>query len=141
MDLPAVFSYIEHIDKLKTTFPYDIDGVVVKVNEQEYYPQIGQTTKFPNSAIAFKYQSLSAETIVLDIFPTVGRTGRITYNAKLKNVFLANTIVRAATLHNAQYIEKLDVRLDDYVAVKKAGDIIPKIVAVNFTKRPANTQK
>ena len=141
LNLEEVFAYIEHIQKIKDTLDYEIDGVVIKVNEHHFYPQIGKTTKFPNYAIAFKYPSAPAQTIVLDIFPTVGRTGRITYNAKLKDVFLGNTIVKSATLHNANYVQDLDVRIGDHVFVKKAGDIIPKVVGVNMQKRKTSALK
>lgn len=140
-NLEEVFAYLDEIEKIKTTFNYDIDGIVIKVNEHKFYPQIGQTVKFPSYAIAFKYPSTALETALLDIFATVGRTGKITYNAKLKSIFLANTIVKAATLHNAKYIEDLDIRVGDYVFVKKAGDIIPKVVSVNLSKRQSTLSR
>ena len=136
-----MFAYIDEIQQQKNTFPYEIDGAVIKVNEHNFYSQIGQTARFPSYAIAFKYPSPLVETVLLDIFATVGRTGRITYNAKLRNVFLANTNVQAATLHNADYVEDLDIRIGDHVLVKKAGDIIPKVVAVNKQKRQSGAKK
>jgi DNA ligase (NAD+) len=82
--------------------------------------------------IAYKFPEEIAETKLLDIFPSVGRTGRITYNAKLSPVRLAGTIVKAATLHNAEYIEELNLNIGDIVKVKKAGDIIPKVLGIKI---------
>ncbi len=134
-NIEETFSYIEKITKIRDQIPYEIDGIVIKVNEHKFYPLIGRSERAPNHCVAFKYPSKIAETQIIDIFSTVGRTGRITYNAKLKTIFLSGTNVSAATLHNAEYIEKLDIRIGDFVYVKKAGEIIPKVVAVNEKKR------
>ena len=138
-DLTTVLEYINDIQRIKNDLNYEVDGVVVKVNEYKFYDQIGYTARFPNYAIAFKFPSLTVETEVLAVFATVGRTGKITYNAKLRSAFLAGSTVKAATLHNAQYIEKLDIRVGDWVSIKKAGDIIPKVISVNLTKRAGKT--
>ena len=117
---------------------YEIDGVVVKVNDFNYHEEIGYTAKFPKWAIAMKPKAEIAETELLKIFPTVGRTGRITYNARFKPVQLVGTTVTAATLHNSDYIKSLEMNVGDIVKVKKAGDIIPKVIGVvkNINKTP-----
>ncbi|XP_022106941.1 uncharacterized protein LOC110988024, partial [Acanthaster planci] len=89
---------------------------------------LGFSEKFPNYALAFKFTEKMVETRIRNIFPTVGRTGKITYNATLDKVFLDGSMIGAATLHNADYIQKLDIRLGDMVMIKKAGNVIPKIV-------------
>ncbi|NOQ50137.1 MAG: NAD-dependent DNA ligase LigA [Mycoplasmataceae bacterium] len=133
--IQMVMKEINKIIDLKSTLDYEIDGVVIKVNDNKLHDQIGYTTKFPKWAIAYKFPAEIKETKLLDIFPTVGRTGRITYNAKLKPINLVGTTVQKATLHNADYIKDLDLRIGDIVKVKKAGEIIPKVIGVNLNKR------
>ncbi|UVD81447.1 NAD-dependent DNA ligase LigA [Mycoplasma iguanae] len=123
------YQFIKNIETQKNTWNYDVDGIVVKLEQFNYYDELGFTSKFPHSAIAFKYDDEIAQTKLLNIFPTVGRTGIITYNAKLEPVFINGTIVSAATLHNYTYIEKLKISINDIVKIKKAGEIIPKVVA------------
>lgn len=128
--IAEVIETIEMIMKQRETIDYDIDGVVIKVNDFNFHSQIGYTTKFPKWAIAYKFPAQKETTLLLNIFPTVGRTGRVTYNAKLKPVQIAGSIISRTTLHNFDYINKLDLRIGDIVTVKKAGDVIPKVVAV-----------
>ena len=119
--------FIENRNNLE----YEIDGVVIKLNEIKYWEEIGYTVKAPKWAIAYKLPSEVASTIINDIEITIGRTGRVTYNARLEPVRLAGTIVSNATLHNLDYIRELDIKIGDTVFVKKAGDIIPKVIGVN----------
>jgi len=114
----------------RNSLGYEVDGIVIKVNNIGLYEDIGYTVKFPKFMIAFKFPEEIAETTLEKIFPTVGRTGRITYNAKLLPVRLAGTNVSAATLHNADYITEKDIAEGDIVSVKKAGEIIPKVLGL-----------
>ena len=123
---------VEKMTEKRNDLPYLVDGVVVKVNNIKTWEDIGSTVKFPKYMIAFKFPEEVVETKLVDIFPTVGRTGRITYNAKLSPVKLVGTKVKSATLHNAEYIEELDINVGDIVKVKKAGDIIPKVLGVKL---------
>ena len=119
--------FIENRNNLE----YEIDGVVLKLDAIKYREEIGYTVKAPKWAIAYKLPSEIVSTIINDIEITIGRTGRVTYNARLTPVRLAGTIVSNATLHNLDYIRELDIKLGDTVFVKKAGDIIPKIIGVD----------
>lgn len=119
--------------------PFNIDGVVVKVNAYQQQRQLGFTAKSPRWAIAYKYSAEQAATRLLSIDFQVGRTGAITPVANLEPVLLAGTTVKRASLHNADQIKLLDVRLEDTVFVEKGGEIIPKIVAVDYSKRPADS--
>ena len=119
--------------------PYETDGVVIKVNNLQQQEELGYTSKSPRWAIAYKFKADQVATILNEITYQVGRTGAITPVANLKPVQLAGTIVKRASLHNADQIEKLDIRVGDTVFVEKGGEIIPKIIAVDFTKRPQNS--
>ena len=136
--IDEVISYCKEYELKRNDLNYEIDGIVIKVNEIKYYDDLGKTSKFPKWAIGYKFKAETAETKLLDIIPTVGRTGRITYNARLEPIQLAGTTVSNATLHNANYIKDLDIRIGDFVKVKKAGDIIPKVIAPSFKKRSKN---
>ncbi|NQZ66261.1 MAG: NAD-dependent DNA ligase LigA [Mycoplasmatales bacterium] len=125
---------VKNIIQLRDKLNYVIDGIVIKVNEIKKWAEIGFTSKFPKFMIAYKFPEETATTELIDIFPTIGRTGRVTYNAKLKPVRLAGTNVQAATLHNADYIREINISIGDIVRVKKAGEIIPKVLGVE-TKR------
>ncbi|RTZ68591.1 MAG: hypothetical protein DSZ21_01500 [Tenericutes bacterium] len=127
-NIKGVVKFIEEIEN--QSFNYATDGVVVKVNDYDLYEEIGYTAKFPKYMIAYKFPEEVAETKLIDIFVTIGRTGRVTYNAKLESVQLAGTTVSAATLHNADYIREIDINVGDIVKVKKAGEIIPKVLGV-----------
>ena len=138
-NLEEVFQFIEYWDHHRHELPYETDGVVVKVNSFEHQQELGYTAKSPRWAIAFKFKSEQVSTKLNSISYQVGRTGAITPVANLEPVQLAGTIVKRASLHNADQIEKLDIRINDTVFVEKGGEIIPKIIAVDLSKRPDNT--
>jgi DNA ligase (NAD+) len=127
--------YIESIKKLRSEIPFDIDGVVLKVNRFDFQERLGFTAKSPRWAIAFKYPTEAAQTTLLDIIYQVGRTGAITPVAILKPVSLAGTTVKRASLYNADEIERLDLHHNDSVMVEKGGEIIPKITKVITDQR------
>mgnify|MGYP003624426563 CR=1 FL=1 len=135
-----VFNFIENWDKERFQLPYETDGVVVKVNSLAQQDELGYTAKSPRWAIAYKFKAEQESTVLNEITYQVGRTGAITPVANLEPVQLAGTIVKRASLHNADQIEKLDVRVGDNVYVEKGGEIIPKIVGVDFSKRPLNSE-
>jgi len=137
--LQDVFDFIDYWDKHRHNLPYETDGVVIKVNNLHYQDELGYTAKSPRWAMAYKFKAEQVYTKLNSISYQVGRTGAITPVANLEPVQLAGTIVKRASLHNADQIEKLDIRVGDTVFVEKGGEIIPKIIAVDFTKRPENT--
>jgi DNA ligase (NAD+) len=120
--------------------PYETDGVVIKVNNLQQQEELGYTAKAPRWAIAYKFKAEQVSTVLNEITYQVGRTGAITPVANLDPVQLAGTTVKRASLHNADQIEKLDIRIKDTVFVEKGGEIIPKIIAVDFTKRPEDSE-
>jgi len=126
---------IENYDQQRKTLNYDTDGVVVKVNELKYYDEIGYTAKSPKWAIAYKFAPEEAETLLKDITFQVGRTGKITPVAELEPVLVSGSVVARATLHNEDYIKNRDIRINDYVLIRKAGEIIPEVFKVNLDKR------
>lgn len=136
--LDQVFEFIDYWETHRHHLPYETDGVVVKVNEFQYQDELGYTAKAPRWAVAFKYKAEQASTRLNSITYQVGRTGAITPVANLEPVSLAGTVVKRASLHNADQIEKLDIRIGDEVFVEKGGEIIPKITAVDLSKRPAS---
>ncbi|MDD3382505.1 MAG: NAD-dependent DNA ligase LigA [Bacilli bacterium] len=138
-NIEEVIAYIDYIDTLRKTLNYDTDGVVIKVNEFDLYDKIGYTVKTPKWAIAYKFPALEVETRLKDIVFTVGRTGSINPTAILDPVMIAGSMVQRATLNNEDYIKEKDIRINDYVVVRKAGEIIPEIVRVNFERRPKDT--
>ena len=140
LNLEEVFEYIDYWDVHRHTLPYETDGVVVKVNSFHYQDELGFTAKSPRWAIAYKFKSEQVSTKLNSISYQVGRTGAITPVANLEPVQLAGTIVKRASLYNADQIEKLDIRIGDTVFVEKGGEIIPKIIAVDLSKRPENTE-
>lgn len=127
-DLKDVFNFISIIKQKRDFLNYNIDGVVVKVNEFSIYEKLGSTSKFPHSAIAFKFEDDIAKTKLLAIFATIGRTGKVTYNAKIEPVTLAGSKISSAILPNYSYIENLKLNLNTEVYIKKAGEIIPQII-------------
>ena len=139
-NLEEVFEFIDYWDVHRHNLPYETDGVVIKVNPFELQDELGFTAKSPRWAIAYKFKSEQVATVLNSISYQVGRTGAITPVANLKPVQLAGTIVKRASLHNADQIEKLDIRIDDTVFVEKGGEIIPKIIAVDLSKRPENSE-
>lgn len=134
-----VFEFVNHWDSKRHDLPYETDGVVIKVNNLQQQEELGYTSKSPRWAIAYKFKANQVSTILNEITYQVGRTGAITPVANLVPVQLAGTTVKRASLHNADQIEKLDIREGDTVFVEKGGEIIPKIIAVDFTKRPQNS--
>jgi DNA ligase (NAD+) len=138
--IDEVFAFIDHWDKERYKLPYDIDGIVIKLNSYAYQEQLGMTAKSPRWAVAYKYKAAQVSTVLESISYQVGRTGAITPVANLKPVLLAGTTVKRASLHNADIISKLDVRIGDTVFVEKGGEIIPKIVSVDTAKRPAHAE-
>jgi DNA ligase (NAD+) len=139
-NLDEVFEYIDYWDTHRHKLPYETDGVVVKVNSFQQQDELGYTAKSPRWAMAYKFKSEQVATQLNSISYQVGRTGSITPVANLVPVQLAGTIVKRASLHNADQIEKLDIRIGDTVFVEKGGEIIPKIIAVDFSRRPANSE-
>ncbi|AVN63529.1 DNA ligase (NAD(+)) LigA [Mesoplasma florum] len=127
--LEEVKSYIEYYTEKRDELDYEIDGIVFKLNDKKLQEEVGYTAKTPKWAIAYKFPAEVKQTKLLDIFPTVGRTGKITYNAKLEPVQIAGTTVSAASLNNAEYIMAKDLRINSIVKVKKAGDIIPEVIS------------
>ena len=138
-NLEEVFEFIKYWNEHRQNLPYETDGVVIKVNRFQYQEELGYTAKSPRWAMAYKFKSEQVFTKLLSISYQVGRTGAITPVANLEPVQLAGTIVKRASLHNADQIEKLDIRINDTVFVEKGGEIIPKIIAVDLSKRPENT--
>ncbi|MBJ2124717.1 NAD-dependent DNA ligase LigA [Flavobacterium sp. IB48] len=136
-----VFDFIDYWDVHRHNLPYETDGVVVKVNSIQHQEELGYTAKSPRWAIAYKFKSEQVSTKLKSISYQVGRTGAITPVANLEPVQLAGTIVKRASLHNADQIEKLDIRINDTVFVEKGGEIIPKIIAVDLEKRPEDSEK
>jgi DNA ligase (NAD+) len=139
-NLDEVFQFIDYWDVHRHDLPYETDGVVVKVNLIQYQNELDFTAKSPRWAMAYKFKSEQVSTVLNSISYQVGRTGSITPVANLEPVQLAGTIVKRASLHNADQIEKLDIRIGDTVFVEKGGEIIPKIIAVDLSQRKSNSE-
>ena len=137
--IPEVIEFVDYWDIHRHDLPYETDGVVIKVNSLFQQEELGYTAKAPRWAIAYKFKAEKASTVLKEITYQVGRTGAVTPVANLKPVALAGTIVKRASLHNADQIEKFDIRVDDTVFVEKGGEIIPKIVGVDLEKRTKNS--
>ena len=135
-----VFDFVNDWDVKRHDLPYETDGIVIKVNNLQQQEELGYTAKAPRWAIAYKFKAEQVSTVLNEITYQVGRTGAITPVANLKPVQLAGTTVKRASLHNADQIEKLDIRINDTVFVEKGGEIIPKIIAVDFAKRLENSE-
>ena len=140
-DKNEVFEYINYVENIKNSLEFPIDGVVIKVNELKYYEQLGCTNKNPRWAIAYKYKPEAISTKLLNIEFTVGRSGIITPIANFEPIKLAGTIVKRATLHNESVINRLGLRENDKVLVKKSGEIIPKIIGVDIVGRDFESKK
>lgn len=138
--IDEIMDFIDYWDIERKKLPFDIDGIVIKVNDYRQQQELGFTAKSPRWAVAYKFKAEQAKTILEEITYQVGRTGAITPVANLKPVLLAGTIVKRASLHNADQIEKLDVRMNDTVFVEKGGEIIPKIVGIDLSQRPENSE-
>ena len=139
-DIGAVQEYIRHWELKRLELPLETDGVVIKVNNLEHQDRLGFTAKSPRWAIAYKYKAQSTSTQLQGVTYQVGRTGAVTPVAMLEPVFLAGTTVKRASLHNANEIARLDLRVGDYVFVEKGGEIIPKVTGVDPSRRKSNTQ-
>ncbi len=135
-----VYDYISYWNEARHSLPFPTDGVVIKVNDYSQRQQLGFTAKVPRWAVAYKFKAEQALTRLLSVDFQVGRTGAITPVANLEPVLLAGTTVRRATLHNAEQIALLDIRLGDMVYVEKGGEIIPKITGVELSERPADSR-
>ncbi|MEB8329360.1 NAD-dependent DNA ligase LigA [Flavobacteriaceae bacterium KMM 6897] len=135
-----VMAFVDYWDVHRHELPYETDGVVVKVNNLQYQEELGYTAKSPRWAMAYKFKAEQVSTVLNEITYQVGRTGAITPVANLRAVLLAGTTVKRASLHNADQIAKLDIREGDTVFVEKGGEIIPKIIGVDFTKRPSDSE-
>lgn len=139
-NINEAIKFIDNITKIKDQLEFPIDGMVLKVDNTSLYDTIGRTSKFPKWATAYKFPPDIETTELVSIEAFVGRTGRITYVGKLKPVRISGSLVSAATLHNAEYIKENDIRINDFVKVYKSGEIIPKIIGPDLTKRTMNTK-
>jgi len=139
VNLQEIFNYIDHWNTTRDHLAFNIDGIVIKVNSYKQQQTTGFTAKSPRWAIAYKFKAEQALTRLLSIDYQVGRTGAITPVANLQPVFLAGTTVKRASLHNADQIELLDIRINDRVTIEKGGEIIPKVVGVDLESRPPDS--
>ena len=139
--IEEIFEFIQHWETNRSELPFEIDGVVLKVNDFYQREVLGFTSKFPRWAMAYKFKPENTGTRLNSISFQVGRTGSITPVANLEPVNLAGTIVKRASLHNADFIESMDIRVGDFVYVEKGGDIIPKITNVDKSKRAVDSKK
>ncbi len=140
-DINGIYEYIKTWEKEKENLNFDIDGAVIKINSYKQQEILGYTSKSPRWAIAYKFKAERVSTKLLSVDFQVGRTGAITPVANLEPVHLAGTVVKRATLHNADQVERLDLHYNDYVFVEKGGEIIPKIISVDETKRDKTIAK
>lgn len=139
--IEKVWKYIQEITELRSTLDYEIDGVVIKVNEYENQLILGQTSKYPKWSAAYKFTSSRAKTKIKDIIFTVGRTGKVIPNAVLEPVFLMGSTISRATLHNYDYVKDKDIRIGDTVIIIKAGDIIPRVEEVDLKQRASSAKE
>lgn len=139
-DIREIEDYISYWDSERKNLPFATDGIVIKINEIDYQKTLGYTAKFPRWAVAYKFKAEQALTKLISIDYQVGRTGAVTPVANLEPVHLSGTMVRRATLNNADQMALLDIHVGDYVYVEKGGEIIPKITAVEPARRPADAQ-
>jgi DNA ligase (NAD+) len=134
-DLSEIMEFANMVQKQREHLPFEIDGIVVKVNELKYHELLGVTGKAPRYAVAYKFAPEQASTLVNEITVQVGRTGVLTPVAELEPVFLAGSTISRATLHNREEVARKDIRVGDTVIIEKAGDVIPQVVKVDFKKR------
>ena len=134
-NIQGVINFINHWESQRDKLPFEIDGIVIKVNNLQQQKILGFTSKSPRWALAYKFKSESVETKLIDVTYQVGRTGIVTPVANLKPVLIGGTVVKRASLHNLEYIENLGIRINDVVNIEKGGEIIPKIVSINIKKR------
>lgn len=138
-NLDEIWEYIEKVVALRKNLPFDIDGIVIKLDDIHQWAQIGSTDKNPRWAIAYKFAAEQAATRILDITVQVGRTGVLTPVAELEPVFVAGSTIARATLHNQDEIKRKDIRIGDTAIIEKGGDVIPKVVSIDMTMRPPGT--
>ena len=138
--IEEIEEFINYWDTERKTLPFATDGIVIKVNQMQYQEELGYTAKFPRWAVAYKFKAEQALTRLNSIDYQVGRTGAVTPVANLEPVLLSGTIVKRASLHNADQMELLDIHVGDYVYVEKGGEIIPKITGVELSQRPADAE-
>lgn len=136
-----ISTYIDDMEKLRDSLPYDIDGIVIKVNEMNLHDVIGYTVKVPKWAIAYKFKPEEAETVLESVSFQVGRSGVITPVANFKSVLVQGSMISKATLHNEEYMNTKDLHEGDTIIIHKAGDVIPEVVRVDVTKRKAGAKK
>ena len=136
-----LIDYYKYIEGIRKGLPYDIDGVVYKVNSLNYQDELGFVSKAPRWAIAHKFSAEQVETEIIDITVQVGRTGSITPVARLKPVFVSGVTVTNATLHNEDEMRRKDILIGDYVRVRRAGDVVPEVINAIHEKRPGNAKK
>lgn len=140
-DMEEIWEFGEKVRKARPNLPFDIDGMVVKIDDLREQANIGSTGKHPRWAVAYKFAAEQAVTRILDISVQVGRTGVLTPVAELEPVFVAGSTISRATLHNAEEIERKDIRIGDTVTIEKGGDVIPKVVNVHLSLRPTHSSR
>jgi len=133
--IEEVIAFIDDKTKIRDDLPYDIDGIVIKVNDLHQQASLGFTARYPKWATAYKFPAMEVLTKLVDIKFTVGRTGQVTPNAILEPVIVAGSLISKTTLHNEDYVKDKDIRIGDTVAIKKAGDVIPEVVSVVKERR------
>ncbi len=138
-NLSEIMKFAEKIHKERPHLPFEIDGIVIKVDEMKYHGLLGTTGKAPRYAVAYKFAPEQASTRVLEIAVQVGRSGVLTPVAELEPVFLAGSTISRATLHNQDEVARKDIRVGDLVVIEKGGDVIPKVVEVDLKKRPKDS--
>ena len=140
-NIQEVIEYIKEVESYRFDLPYEIDGVVIKVNEFDLYDEIGYTAKYPKWAIAYKFKALEVETVLNEIKFQIGRTGVVKPVAELEPVMISGSLVSRATLHNEDFINDRDIHIKDHVIVRKAGEIIPEVLRVVKEKRTGDEIK
>lgn len=140
-NVEEIFQFADEVHEMRNQLPFDIDGIVIKLNDLKEQQLLGAAGKNPRYAVAYKFAAEQAETKILDITVQVGRTGVLTPVAELEPVLVSGSTIARATLHNQEEVDRKDIRIGDTVTIEKGGDVIPKVVQVNLALRPADTQK